>query len=284
MKAFPLLLLGAVSANFAISAELTPPLEKPERPATQRDHFPPPSDRAHPEQRMPGPSRPLIPRREKVTHLGIGVAPAGPSLAAQLGLAPHTGLVVTEVSPKSPAHEQIKTHDVLLDLDGQLLINPEQFTVLIRNHRAGDEVTLKLIRGGKAETIRVKLTTQEISIDPRGPRPMPAHPAVNFRGGIPIPGQPPLIERQTEVNRRDFPSAENTIQERRVVIRDQAGSIELNTNDQGRKVIVKDADGKTLFSGPLNSPADFEAAPASIKPHLQKLKQARGPMEPDGRP
>jgi len=225
-------------------------------------------------------------KREKVTHLGVGVAPAGPSLAAQLGLAPNTGLVVNEVAPESPAQERIKAHDVLVELDGQLLINPEQFAVLIRNHRAGDEVTLKLIRNGKPETLKVKLTTHEAPVMPPGQigrGPLGDRPRVVFPGGIPAPGQPHFMERQIEVNRRNAPGDEGVVRQRRFVIRDQAGSIEVNTDERGRSVVVKGVDGETVFSGPLNSPADYAAVPEAIRPRLEKLPQGRGPMGPPGR-
>lgn len=226
------------------------------------------------------PVRPPM-RREKVTHLGVGVAPAGPSLAAQLGLAPSTGLIVTDVTPNSPATEKIKPHDVLVEIDGQLLINPEQFAVLIRNHRPGDEVTIKLIRRGQSETIKTQLSAHEIAVPE--PRPMPSRPGVTFPGGIPMPGQPSLVERQIEVHRRTPRGDEPALRQRRVVVRDQTGSIELNVGESGRSVIVKDLQGETVFTGPLNSPADFEAIPEAIRPRLERIPEARVPKAPDGR-
>jgi hypothetical protein len=195
-------------------------------------------------------------------------------------------LVVTEVAPNGPAQEKIKLHDVLVELDGQVLINPEQFAVLIRNHRAGDEVTLKLIRGSKPEMIKVQLATHEIPLAQPGPSERgarPEHPRVVFPGGIPMPGQPQYMERRIEVNPRNVPGDEAIVRQRRFVLRDQAGSIEVTNDERGRSVVVKGVDGETVFSGPLNSPADFAAVPEAIRPRLEKLPQGRGPTAPPGR-
>ncbi len=53
------------------------------------------------------------------------------------------------VVPDSPAAATLKKNDVLTKLDDQLLIEQRQLSVLIRNHKDGDEVTLTYIRGGK---------------------------------------------------------------------------------------------------------------------------------------
>src|SRR6185369_3491768 len=96
--------------------------------------------------------------KENVTFLGVEASPAPAALAAQLGLARGTGLVVGQVSPKSPASGVLQQHDVLLKLDDQILIEPHQLSVLIRQHKEGDEVTLTYLRSGKQATAKVKLS------------------------------------------------------------------------------------------------------------------------------
>ena len=46
---------------------------------------------------------------------------------------------------------------ILLRLDDQILIDPHQFSVLIRNRKDGDEISLTYLRAGKQATARVKL-------------------------------------------------------------------------------------------------------------------------------
>lgn len=99
--------------------------------------------------------------RERVSFLGAAVAPAPAVLAAQLGLPRESGLVVFQVDPRSPAHGVLRPHDVLTHLEDQVLINPQQFGALIRQRAEGAEVALTLLRGGKKETLKVKVSARD---------------------------------------------------------------------------------------------------------------------------
>lgn len=101
--------------------------------------------------------------KESVAYLGVEASPASAALAAQLGLARGTGLVIGNVAPKSPVDGVLQQHDVLLKLDDQILIEPHQLSVLIRQRKEGDEVTLTYIRAGKQATAKVKLGTHEVT-------------------------------------------------------------------------------------------------------------------------
>lgn len=109
----------------------------------------------------PRPGQPSAAERERVSFLGAAVAPAPAVVAAQLGLPRESGLVVFQVDPRSPAHGVVRPHDVLTHLEDQLLINPQQFAALIRQRAEGAEVTLTLLRGGKRETLKVKLGARD---------------------------------------------------------------------------------------------------------------------------
>src|SRR5581483_12087828 len=75
---------------------------------------------------------------ENVAFIGVETSPVTPALTAQLALPEGTGLVVEQVVPDSPAAASIKPNDILLKLDDQWLIDPWQFAVLVRQHKAGD--------------------------------------------------------------------------------------------------------------------------------------------------
>jgi hypothetical protein len=77
--------------------------------------------------------------KEKVTYLGVETAPVNRTLAAQLGLARDTGLVIVRVAGKSPAADLLKEDDVLTRLDDQILVNQQQLGVLVRGKKEGDE-------------------------------------------------------------------------------------------------------------------------------------------------
>ena len=148
----------------------------------------------------------------KGAWIGISPSPAAPALRKQLKLADGTGLVVDFVEPKSPADQAgVKQYDLLEKLDDQLLVNSEQFAVLIRTFKPGEEVKLTLIREGKRQTFPVKLGEHELPklmnfpgqnfepviVQPSGMPPTPV-PGPNLGGGkaggtaLTIPSESPL--------------------------------------------------------------------------------------------
>ncbi len=91
--------------------------------------------------------------------LGVGVEDGTDALAAQLGLHAGEGLVVNYVSTNSPAAVAgLKENDVLVELDGQMLVDAAQLRKLIRMHAEGDSVKVAYFRAGKKETVSAKLT------------------------------------------------------------------------------------------------------------------------------
>jgi len=89
--------------------------------------------------------------------LGLRLARASEVLRQQLALARGAGLVVEEVTPGSTADKAgFRQHDVLVLLDDQMLLLPEQLAALLEasNGTATPECTL--LRGGAKVTIALK--------------------------------------------------------------------------------------------------------------------------------
>jgi hypothetical protein len=96
--------------------------------------------------------------RKRVAWLGVSTEEASETLSSQLGLESGAGLVVTYVGSQSPAAKaELKKNDVLVELDGQLLVHPSQLRKLVRSHKEGDQVKLEYFRGGKKQTVTVTL-------------------------------------------------------------------------------------------------------------------------------
>jgi membrane-associated protease RseP (regulator of RpoE activity) len=102
--------------------------------------------------------------------LGIDLAAPEPALRAQLGLAEREGAVVTNVPDESlGAKAGLKPHDVVVELDGQKVEEPDALSRLL-DEASGKQITLKLWRGGKLieitaapkkpETASVKLAAE----------------------------------------------------------------------------------------------------------------------------
>ena len=91
--------------------------------------------------------------------LGVAVSPVPPVLAYQLRLKPGTGVIVDNVLPDSPADKAgLEQYDLIQKLDDQRISSPEQLTRLVASHKAGQDVTLTIIREGKRQTVDVTLT------------------------------------------------------------------------------------------------------------------------------
>lgn len=236
--------------------------------------------------------------KEMVAFLGVETGPVSPAVSTQLGLQRGTGLVVNHIVPDSPAAGALQQHDILLKLDDQILIETRQLSVLIRNKKEGDEVTLTYLRGGKQTTARVKLGQQEVPkfslmgepgegafalglgpnrlemLAPRGPGNreevdrllsiMPRAPGDPMRIHIDRRGGQGL--RAMSVN----PGNSN------LVFSDDEGSLELTIKDGAKALVAKDAKGAELFSGPVNTPEERKAMPPRIRERLEKLEGMHG--------
>jgi autotransporter-associated beta strand protein len=147
------------------------------------------------------------PQMVKAAFLGLETSNADATLRAQLKLPEGVGLTVRTVYEQSPAQNAgVQMHDVLYKLNDQLLINPEQYRVLVRTFKPGDDVELTVIREAQPLKLRAKLIEKEveafsenmvsnITIDGNSPfynltNALPANtPSGIFNGTVNITGQ-----------------------------------------------------------------------------------------------
>ena len=96
--------------------------------------------------------------RKEIIWLGVGVEETSEALASQLDLKPGEGLVVSFVSTNSPAGAAgLRKNDVLVELDGQMLVDPAQLRKLVQMHAEGDSVKVSFFREGKKQSVSAKL-------------------------------------------------------------------------------------------------------------------------------
>lgn len=108
-----------------------------------------------------GPSYRLVTKspHRAAGYLGVAVSAAPPALSHQLRLAEGVGLVVDQVLPGSPAQKAgIQQYDLLVKLDDQKLVNPEQLVTLVKTFKPGREVTLEIVREGERQTLSATLS------------------------------------------------------------------------------------------------------------------------------
>ncbi len=265
-----------------------------------------PGDGPHLAFKMDGPAE-----MEKVAYLGVETAPVDPTVAAQLGLPRGTGVVIRRVAEGSPAASLLQEHDVLTKLDDQLLVNMAQLTVLVRNHKAGDEVKLTYIRNGKESTAKAKLGEREVPKlawegapgeralqvfghalpGGEGPnvmafsRALPGGPMGAGAMAVP-PGDPADVMRVIGGDRMNWVAQPRVHVLRRAggmgstildltagnfVFSDDAGSVEVNATEGKRELTVKDKDGKVTFQGPINTPEEHAKLPAEVKARIDAI-------------
>lgn len=248
-----------------------------------------------------GPPGPV--EMEKVAYLGIETMPVDPTVASQLSLPRDTGLAVRRVAEGSPAASLLQKHDILTKLDDQILIDMRQLSVLVRNRKAGDEVKLTLIRGGKETTIKAKLGEREV---PKGAmeegRPFlpffnpdgPDGGSRSFHGST--PGMPAMRGPEAgDVMRRIGDDRMHWFAQPRVhmfkrpgakgstildlpagnfVFSDDQGSVEVNHRNGKRDLTVKNRKGEVTFQGPITSPEEHQQLPPEVRARLEGIGSA----------
>lgn len=89
-------------------------------------------------------------------RIGVNGQDLTPQLAKAFGLNSTNGGVITRVVPKSPAAKAgLKAEDIILSANGKEIENFAQLRNIVGLLRVGDKVDLKILRGGKPQTVTV---------------------------------------------------------------------------------------------------------------------------------
>lgn len=105
----------------------------------------------------------LVDQPKPVTYLGVSLDLPGDPLRAQLQLQDNVGLLVTWIDEQGPAKDALAKHDVIIRLDDQIIINSEQFQALVRMHKPGDVLDIRLVRNAKPIQVSVKLSEKSVA-------------------------------------------------------------------------------------------------------------------------
>jgi hypothetical protein len=222
-----------------------------------------------------GPAQPM--KMEKAAYLGVSASPVSEQLASQLALAKGVGLVVDVIDEDGPAKKAgLEKFDVLTKLDDQLVINPPQLQVLVRMHKAGDEVKLTVFRKAKETVVPVKLIEKELPVlQPVWGAP----PDMRIRrfGAAGKPG-----EEQEEAEMKDMllrlrgqMAGAGPGRSVQVSFADGEHIIASALDPKTGKNILTATDvksGKVIFTGPIDTPEERKAVPPEI---LKKWDAAR---------
>lgn len=229
-------------------------------------------------------ARPDRPGREAkpVAYLGVQLKAVDASLATQLGLDPDEGALVIHVVDKGPAATTLKEHDVLLEVDGAKVSSPDALVKVVRNHRKGDQITLKILRAGKPADVTITLDE----------RPMPDLEDVGrviktieqkidqkVDQGTPSPRRlKRIIIRDSDDNKTT--TGLTTTHCEAMVIKTDDDVITVTRTDGHRNARVETSDGKVLFDGPINTDDEMKRLPPGVRQHIENLKEVRPEASP----
>jgi serine protease Do len=254
--------------------------------------------------------------------LGVETSQVPTVVSEQLGLSKGLGLVVEYVVPDSPAAAAgIQQNDILKMLNDQILIEPSQLRKLLQTFSDGTDVTLTILRKGQEQKVTVKLTKKE-KPQRRSWAPGEKHDwhwDFDDTGdlGEQMQGLKEQLQEQLgaqrgmiretvtkahEAARRAREDARRAAREIRIlskdngtlkatridlgkaqiVFSDDKGEMKLENVDGKKILTAKDAQGKLLFSGPVETKEDRDKMPADVRERYEKLQQNDLPVVAPG--
>jgi membrane-associated protease RseP (regulator of RpoE activity) len=220
-------------------------------------------------------------RMERAAFLGVGAAGVDATLRSQLDLPKGVGLTISYVEKDGPAEKAgLQQHDILQKLNDQILVNAPQLATLVRTFKAGDEVTLTVIRKGKPMELKAKLIERDLppladAGDPFtfnfAPEPARIEDAAGRRRlAEAYLGNARIWAEQADSSKPRIIrlSPDST----RMISRDDGThSIQISQRGEDTTISIKDATGKSLFDGPYNTPEEREKLPAELREKVQKM-------------
>lgn len=186
---------------------------------------------------------------------GLVTARAPAVLREQFRLERGAGLVVESVAPGSVAERAgLKRHDVIVSVDGQLLLLPEQFVTLLE--ASGDEAPLecRLLRGGVEKVVSLR---KEV-VSPR---------AVTHRLK-PAESSLALVPRKSPTSLATLMQLpDGSLQQR------DANFVVKLTGGPEQRLVVKDARGRIVFNGPIDTPEQRSLVPPEVRARVEGLER-----------
>lgn len=109
----------------------------------------------------------IAPKATSKAYMGVRLIPIGPDALKERGLTTGVGVAVEDES--TPAGKAgIRTGDVIFEVDGQPVSDPDGFMDLLVKKKPGDSLSLRYARGTEKQSISLNLTTRPSGLPGRG--------------------------------------------------------------------------------------------------------------------
>jgi serine protease Do len=130
-------------------------------------------------------------------HLGVSVQGVDADMAKAFGLKQGGGALVADVTPGSPAAKAgIERGDIILELNGQPVNQPDDLSLNISELSPGSTVHLKISRNGATRTVDVTLDELTESAEKSAPG-QPGTPALQ---GVQVQNMTPAVARDLGIS------------------------------------------------------------------------------------
>ncbi|MEM6910245.1 MAG: PDZ domain-containing protein [Verrucomicrobiota bacterium] len=244
--------------------------------------------------------------------LGIATNKLPEILYQHLDIPTGSGLAVDYVAPGSPAERGgLQKDDILVRLDEQLLINPEQLSVLVRQRAVGSTATLEVLRKKEPLSLQVEFGSLPPAMAEK--RPLPSSPSggassidqlleeflgedllgdaldrLRQEGGV--RGVDPLLmdqfqslleNRLGEVLPPSGPGVHRRVMNfdgEELLLQDQEGSIKVFSKEGKKWLEARDGDNEVVFSGPYETEEEKAKVPEALRDRLGSVSMAGGDL------
>jgi hypothetical protein len=206
-------------------------------------------------------------QKEKAAFLGVTTSPVPASLRKQVDLPRGIGLVVEQVEENSPAAAAgLEQYDVISKINDQWLVNSQQFGVLVRMNKPGDEVAITVLRQGKPQVLKAKLVEKELPV--LGEAEFQRIPGFAGQGVARLAPVPLNLDRDVPALFQHIGQAGNA----QININDGEHTLKITVKDGKRTLLASDKDGTVIYDGPVDTEEQIAALPESIREKLKKVE------------
>lgn len=223
-------------------------------------------------------------------RLGVALTDVPEAVRAQISspdLPAGFGVMVQQVEPGTPAEKAgLERFDILVKFNDQMLVSGQQLVALVNAADNKGPVSLTLLRGGRRQVVKVRLTGNkrgQADGKQAATPPQKAGDAPKDHMVIPqIPNLPPNLPPQVQdllkqlpqnvpfLGNEGFPMQATVSVQSSTVMATDNGTITITDSNGNRTVTIQDTTGKQVFAGPLNSAEEWEQVPEPFRNQLPK--------------
>ncbi|MDQ3198385.1 MAG: PDZ domain-containing protein [Verrucomicrobiota bacterium] len=245
--------------------------------------------------------------KEPVTFLGVETSEVPRVLSEQMNLPRGFGVVVDYVVPETPAATAgLQQSDIIRMLNDQQIANPSQLGKLVRSFAEGTSVDLTIMRQGKEMKINVKLGKKDVSkgrgafgfeqewnwddfdkmkFDFKAPDMTAVREAASRAKDQAMRARD--VAQRAARGLRIVTSDDGLTKSTRIdlgratiTFSDDQGELKVQTVDGHKMLSAKDAQGKLLFDGPIDTEEQMAGLPENVRQRFEKLQRQEMPEVP----